>query len=95
MEDLPKASRDRGRDHQGALHLIAFRVRLEEQQKRPGAVGQVVVATVVEVQAVAIVVEVQAVAIVVGYKSVRVAWSSSELGVGLGLLAHRIQGRTL
>jgi hypothetical protein len=26
---------------------------------------------------------------------VRVAWSSSELGVGLGLLAHRIQGRTL
>ena len=87
MEDLPKLLRVRRRVHQGALRPIVFRVKLEGPQKHPGAVGQVVV--------VATVAEVQEVAIVVGYKSVRVVWSNSEPGVGLGLLVHRIQGRIL
>ena len=86
MGDRPKLLRVRRRGYRVALRLIVFRVKLEGLQKHPGVVGQVVVA---------IVVEVQAVAIVVGYRFVRVVWSNSELGDGLGLLAHRIQGRTL
>ena len=86
MEDLPKVVKVRGRDHQVAFRPIVFRVKLEEQQKRLDVIGQVVVATVAEAQVVAT---------VVGYFPGQVVESNSELGVGLGLPAHRIQGRIL
>jgi hypothetical protein len=86
MEDLPKLMRDRRRDHQIAFRPIVFRVKLKEQRKRLDVTGMVVVATVVEAQVVAT---------VVGYFPGQVVESNSEPGVGLGLPAHRIQGRTL
>jgi ectoine hydroxylase-related dioxygenase (phytanoyl-CoA dioxygenase family) len=86
MEDLPKLVRDLRRDHQIAFRPIVFRVKLKEQQKRLDVIGLVVVATVAEAQVVAT---------VVGYFPGQVVESNSKLGVGLGLPAHRIQGRIL
>jgi hypothetical protein len=86
MEDLLKVVKVRRRDHQIALLLIAFHVKLRVQQKHLDVTGLVVVATVAEAQVVAT---------VVGYFPGQVVESNSELRVGLGLPAHRIQGRIL